>query len=101
MAKAVEAIYRDLEYARSIIKPLPEHDAEDGSFSEVTWPANGGEEPGNGAFSEDWSVISAEEDSKEKEKEPSGSRSPFRRAAALKESLGFGGSHSKAATHSP
>lgn len=30
MAKAIEAIYRDLEYAKSIIKPAPTHSDEGG-----------------------------------------------------------------------
>lgn len=61
MATAIEAIYRDLEYARSLIKGGPRQD-DDGTIKEkrnsahssVTSLHNG---------SEDWSVISDQDDS--------------------------------------
>lgn len=73
METAIEAIYRDLEYARSIIKQPPQH------------------QDSYGAASEDWSVISGDEDA---DKEESTSRSPLRRVIGL-DTWGFNTSPSK------
>jgi hypothetical protein len=70
---AIEAIYRDLEYARSIIKQSPQH--------HETY----------GAASEDWSVISGDEGA---DKNECTSRSPLRRVIGL-DTWGFSGSPNK------
>lgn len=75
MATAIEALYRDLEYARTLIKRpgAPEertdeiHDAEDATIRERGSPSSppstsetrsGGSSTGGGPPSEDWSVVS-------------------------------------------
>lgn len=73
METAIEAIYRDLEYARSIIKQSPQH-------SETY-----------GAASEDWSVISGDEGADKEESTP---RSPLRKVIGL-DTWGFSPSPSK------
>lgn len=73
MERAVEAIYRDLEYARSIIKQPPHH------------------QDSYGAASEDWSVISSDEGADKNEGTP---RSPLRRVIGL-DTWGFSSSPSK------
>lgn len=72
MATAIESIYRDLEYARSLIKrPVPNSsDEEDGLEEEHGTirrrrpPSSGFESSSGskGAPSEDWSVISEQDD---------------------------------------
>jgi hypothetical protein len=57
VAKAVESIYRDLEYARSIIKFSQErHEHED---TDVEWETahKSGTEGAGHALSEDWSIV--------------------------------------------
>lgn len=71
MTTAIECIYRDLEYARSLIKhPIPDSEEEeeeideDGTIRRRRAPSPGLESSGGskGAPSEDWSVISDQED---------------------------------------
>ena len=97
MATAIESIYRDLEYARSLIKapptqprPLPPHDDSDqelvleNSTIRDSVTTNNSEHnsgynssSGGGAPSEDWSMVSA--DGEERRPSTSGSRPPVQR----------------------
>ncbi|KAJ7596717.1 glycosyltransferase family 1 protein [Mycena floridula] len=71
VATAIEAIYRDLEYARSLIKqPMPDSDTEEELDEHGTIrhsrPSSSGLDSSNesakGASSEDWSVISEQDE---------------------------------------
>ncbi|KAI5827594.1 glycosyltransferase family 1 protein [Schizophyllum commune Tattone D] len=97
VATAIESIYRDLEYARSLIKapptqprPLPPHDDSDeelvleNSTIRDSVTTNNSEHnsgynssSGGGAPSEDWSMVSA--DGEERRPSTSGSRPPVQR----------------------
>jgi sterol 3beta-glucosyltransferase len=66
VATAVESIYRDLEYARSLIKrPAVQHSGDEGEGEHIengnTYRRHSRSGSG-GAPSEDWSVISSDEE---------------------------------------
>ena len=82
MAKAVESIYRDLEYARSIIKFSQEHADSDGT--DVLVDASHDEVHSGRALSDDWNLV--DDGPSENGKEHGGILSPFKRV-----SLGLGG----------
>ncbi|PPR00259.1 hypothetical protein CVT24_005007 [Panaeolus cyanescens] len=71
VATAIETIYRDLDYARSLVKHHPPEDADEGANEESTIRNNEDGSPSScsssaasarGAHSDDWSVISDQED---------------------------------------
>lgn len=71
MATAIEAIYRDLEYARTLFKRHDDvKDAEHATIREKGTPSppgrsetrSGGSSTGGGPPSEDWSVVSDPDD---------------------------------------
>jgi hypothetical protein len=82
VAKAIESIYRDLEYARSIIKFSQEHNDPDGTDTRL----DGVYEEGHSArtLSDDWNMV--DEGHLEHGKEISGILAPLKRV-----SLGLGG----------
>lgn len=81
MATAVESIYRDLEYARSIIKFSAEHHDSDGTDLA---DASHDDMHSNRALSDDWNLV--DEGHLENGKEHGGILSPFKRV-----SLGLSG----------
>lgn len=69
VATAIECLYRDLEYARSLVKRMDSDDDEDNEHTTVRNPDASGSQSGysssgsvRGAPSEDWSVISEQDD---------------------------------------
>lgn len=79
MAKAIESIYRDLEYARSIIKSSQEHES-DGTDAALDDAHK--DENSNRTLSDDWNMV----DEGHLEKEVGGLLAPLKRV-----SLGLSG----------
>ena len=85
MAKAIESIYRDLEYARSIIKFSRERQEPEETDADWDMARKIGAEATAQGLSEDWSIV--EEGHVEVTKDTSGGLSAFKRLSGFTSTL--------------
>jgi len=87
VAKAVESIYRDLEYARSIIKHSRERHESEETDGEWDIAHKAGTEGAPRALSEDWSIVEEHIERHEVAKDTTGGLSAFKRLSGLTSTL--------------